>query len=435
MRNRSLSSRWQSADAQEFGAARKMGRRGAKPLEEKIGQDKFKKLLKTITVNEIARFFCSHFVDDRDKERCKACLRRIYRAKNRLEQKEKLESSFAPIDNFEAITEIGNFGAFMEAKRVKYQEHMNRLRRMWNWIKSSGNQKLVEMQRPALWETSHIQHILKKVDEEKGNRYAFKQTLRRLFESMEQPQMLNNPLLTASAKDMRSANGQKRELDRFTPKEFIDQIIPVCSEDEAFAIKMHVTAKSREGDRGKGSILDLKWKDIDFEDTFYGNPMVTMQIYEPKTKGGTWWKHIPVDLWFADLSGELRKRRKMFLETDHVLQFTYDKYKELWRKISEKTGKKFEPHDCRRSPSGWLRDLALSDLAIGQYDPNTGNAIGYTGVGWENTNMFYQRYGKMNPKTIYAENSEKPMFTGLVLKILENRGSSFRSGRTVSLSS
>jgi hypothetical protein len=45
---------------------------------------------------------------------------------------------------------------------------------------------------------------------------------------------------------------------------------------------------------------------------------------------------------------------------------------ELWRYISRKIGVKLEPYDCRRSPSGWLRDLYLSDIAIGQYDATTG---------------------------------------------------------------
>lgn len=81
------------------------------------------------------------------------------------------------------------------------------------------------------------------------------------------------------------------------------------------------------------------------------------------------------------------------------------------------------PHDCIRSLSGWLRDLGLSDLAIGQYDVTTGEAVGFTGVGWENAEIYYQRYGKMNPLAIYdcSQRLGVSVFDGLILKILENR--------------
>jgi len=102
---------------------------------------------------------------------------------------------------------------------------------------------------------------------------------------------------------------------------------------------------------------------------------------------------------------------------------TYKEYLDLWHRINEKVGMKLEPHDCRRSAGGWLRDLGLSDLALGQYNPTRGEAIGYTGVGWENSEIYFQRYGKMNPKAIYEKKLrlDPTIFTGLIHKILENR--------------
>lgn len=108
---------------------------------------------------------------------------------------------------------------------------------------------------------------------------------------------------------------------------------------------------------------------------------------------------------------------------EKIIPFDYKGYCRIWHRISKTLGVKLEPHDCRRSPAGWLRDLGLSDLAIGHYDPRTGQAIGYAGVGWENAEIYYQRYGKLNPRSIYdkKERLSIEIFNGLIQKILENR--------------
>ena len=66
--------------------------------------------------------------------------------------------------------------------------------------------------------------------------------------------------------------------------------------------------------------------------------------------------------------------------------------------------------------------MGLSDLAIGQYDQNSGEGVGFTGVGWENAEIYYTRYDKMNPIAIYDKNQKLDLsiFDGLILKILEN---------------
>ena len=195
--------------------------------------------------------------------------------------------------------------------------------------------------------------------------------------------------------------------------------------EEKLSVDLHIAVKSREGDRGKGSLLNAQWQDINWNDNFYGFSTPTIDIYEPKTKGGTWWRHIPLDLWFADLSKRLYEKWERLgkPKEGYILDFTYKQYLKLWHKISAHTGRKHEPHDCRRSAGSWLRDLGCSELALGQYNPTTGEAIGYTGVGWENSEIYFQRYGKMNPKAIYNKKLrlDTNIFTGLIHKILENK--------------
>jgi hypothetical protein len=62
-----------------------MGRRGKKPLDERIGIEKFKELLKHLGVPEIAELYGEN-------------IRTVYRARRRIEEKEKVQKRFDPID-------------------------------------------------------------------------------------------------------------------------------------------------------------------------------------------------------------------------------------------------------------------------------------------------------------------------------------------------
>jgi hypothetical protein len=331
---------------------------------------------------------------------------------------ERQDKTFQPIDDFASIPEVQKFIDYQKAKGAEYARHVQRLFRMWTWIKEKP--ELAATQRPISWTDEHVQHIRIKIDEEHVAKYSWIQTLRHFFLSAKRPDMLQNILLKARRRDMRSPNGASRKRDRFTPKEYTDEIRPLLNEDERFTADMHNTLRAREGRNKKGSLLGMKWTDINWEDTFYGFPMVTAQVFEPKTAGGTTWEHCPIGFWFADLPDRLRRRFEN-RTSEYIFPYTYDQYREVWAKISAALNKDFEPHDCRRSPSGWLRDLGLSDLAIGQYDARTGKAIGFAGVGWENAEIFFQRYGKMNPLAIYdkTKRMDVSMFNGLVNKILE----------------
>jgi integrase len=379
-------------------------------------------MLKAMSIEDIAEQICEHFIDRKDKKKCEACRRAIYRAKERLDRDERADKTYAPIDDFENIPEIKQLLEYSEANNIRPRSKRGmilRLKRMWNWIRE--NPEFENSQRPVMWEEKHIVYILKKVSELNIARYMWIQSLRRFFEANNKSNMLQYQLLRARAKDLRTPKGQRRTIDRFTLDE-LRQILSVCTSDEAFYIQLHITLKSREGCKGEGSLLNLKWDNVNWNDRFYGFDAVTITVFEPKTGGGIYWEHCLVDLWWGDLSAKLKERyaRKT---NDYIIPYTKAQYSQLWNRISQKLGKDFEPHDCRRSPAGWLRDLGLSDLAIGQVDMASGRGAGFAGVGWENPKIFYDRYGKMNPVAIF-DKKQRPnttMFTGLICKILEQK--------------
>jgi len=377
--------------AKNLGRKTYMGKRGQKPLEERVGIDKFKELLKRLSIQEIAKLYGEN-------------IRTVYRARTRIEQKQKMEKRFDPIDKFEAIPEIQSFIDYQKTKGASSRKWVSLLRQYWKWIKE--DHELTHLQRPALWDERHIKVILKKLHEKKVALYHPKQALRRFFESQGNHELQKHILIKARVEDMRSPKGTKREM-QFYPSE-VPQILGCVNGEMQRLIKTHITVKSREQ-----SLLDTEWNAINWNDQYYGFPMATIMIYETKTKGGTYWEHCPLDLWFSDLSKDLYEEweRQGKPSKGKIFNISYEDYRKAWIQISEKLGKKFEAHDCRRSAGGWLRDLGLSDLALGQYDPLSGKAVGYTGVGWENPNIYYQRYGRRNPKTIWRMKAGRKSLT------------------------
>ena len=393
-------------------------------LAKQITLEQFDEMQKTMSPREIATLLCQHYTRDEDKARCPACRKAIVRLRHKIEKLKKASQSYAPIDNFDKIPEIQSFIEFQKAKGVKSKHLVGKLRGFWELVRCE--KRLAKKQRPILWDREVVQFLLAKIGEKQIAMYGPKQALRQFFASIGQESLRKDPLLKARKRDMRSPRGKKRLVDRFNPSQVL-QILAACvNDDERFTIQLHITLKSREGNGARNaSLLGVQWDQVHWKDNFYGFPMVTMDVYEPKTSGGTWWKHCPVDLWFKNLSARLKERweKEGRSSNGRILHVNYPEYVKLWRKISERLGVKLLPHDCRRSPSGWLRDLGLSDLAIGQYDVTTGEAIGFTGVGWENAEIYYQRYGKMNPLAIYdsSQRLDVSVFDGLILKILENR--------------
>ena len=391
--------------------------RRVKSLRKLITLKQFDEMQKNMRPREIARLLCPHYDKDEDRAECQACRKAIVRMRHELEDQKRKSQSYAPIDDFDKISEIQKLMEFLAPLKTK-KGIKNRILRMWTWIRESGRDELIRTQRPALWGDEHINFVLAKLAELKISTYGYKQALRRLFESLGRHELLKDRRLRASQKDLRSPNNaKKRTIDRFTPSQ-VPEILSVCDNNQQFAIKLNITLKCR-----TRALFALDWSNVRWKDEFYGFQMTTIDVFE--SKGNVWWKHCPVDLWFGSLSKDLRERwEKSGCPTSgRIIPFDYNDYRRLWIRISQKMGFKLLPYDCRRSPSGWLRDLALSDLAIGQYDANTGEGIGFAGGGWQNPQIYYTRYGKMNPLAVYdrSKRLDVSMFDGLIHKILENR--------------
>lgn len=388
-------------------------------LAKQITHKQFDEMQKTMRPREIAILLCQHYEKDEDRARCQACRKAIVRLRHTIEKQKRKSQSYAPIDDFDKIPEIQNLMEFLKPLKEKTRKTIkNSILRMWTWIRESGRNELIKTQRPALWGDEHITFILAKLAGLKISTYGYKQALRRLFESLGRHELLKNRRLRARQKDLRSPNNaRKRTIDRFTPSQ-VPEIMSICDDNEQFTTKTHTTLKCR-----MPALFALDWSNVRWKDEFYGFPTTTIDVYE--SKGNVWWKHCPVDLWFGSLSKDLRERwEKSGCPTSGKIVFlNYGDYRKLWIRISKKMGLKLEPYDCRRSPSGWLRDLGLSDLAIGQYDASKGEGIGFTGSGWQNPLIYFTRYGKMNPLAIYdrSQRLDVSMFDGLIHKILENR--------------
>ena len=169
-----------------------MGKRGRKPLEERIGEEKFKELLKRLDTKDIARLYCNHFVDENHKAKCKACARAIYRAKKRIEKKDRAKHSFEPIDIFHNIPEIENLIEFERDVKGKktWRQTVRTLEEMWTWMKEDP--QLCKLSRPVLWDERHIMLIMKKL-KEYGPQNLYQAILRWI---------LSNPDVTACAVGM-----------------------------------------------------------------------------------------------------------------------------------------------------------------------------------------------------------------------------------------
>jgi len=380
-----------------------VGKRGAQPFEENIGIDKFKELLKRLEVKDIAKLYHTS-------------IRTVYRAKKRVEEKARSEKRYDDLDIFEDIPEIQEFVTWLRETKglVTWRDIFNRVRQFWIWIRE--DKKLTQLQRPVLWDKRHVMFIIGKIREKQVSLYGEKQALRQWFSFQGNMKLLKDSLLKASRADMRSPKGVKRKIRRFNPFEF-SNFIKELEPDEEFSVKLQVALKCR-----TKALFELTWNCVNWNDNFYGFPMVTIDVLETKTKGGTIWKHCPVDLWFSDLAEELRKRFED-RKDDKIIPMTVEDYRTLFRgKISKIVGRRVEPYDCRRSPSGWLRDLGLSDLAIGQYKATEGEGFGFCGCGWENPEIYYNRYGIMNPLAIYDRTKRLDIrnFDGYIYKMLEN---------------
>lgn len=383
-----------------------------KGIQERVGEERFRKLVETMTVPQMCVMLCTHHTKDELRADCQACRRAIYRGIEALKEKDQKDKSLDIIDRFEDIPEIQQFAEFLTAKGVTkrgVKRHLQKLALMWQWIRESENDVLMQNQRPALWDMEHVQYVLAKIRDKNVSMYTWIQTVRRLFEAQGRLEMLSNTLLRARRRDMRSPRGtrKKRVKDYATPQDF-QKMLEACDTDlERLKLRIHVTLKCREGSyeelRQRGaSFTGLRWERVNWEDTFYSldaNPKITISVFETKTGGGTQWEHCPLDLYWSSLPQEFKAYweskgcpKEGFVWGDD----DYEVYRKLFLRIREKTGLDLSPHDMRRTGASWLHDQGADNLAIGQYDPRTGRAVGFGGVGWENAEIYFQTYGRLS---------------------------------------
>jgi len=339
----------------------------------------------------MAILLCEHYTTDRQRAKCRACLSGIYRAIQRVEAKEKAKKTFQPIDVFEDIPEIQDFIAYQKAKGVKYKALLNRLKYIWEWVRE--NPQLARKQRPILWDTDIVKFALAKVDELQITRYIWIQALRQFFKSCGKHRLCEDPLLRAKAKHLRSHKNHELRREYLTIEEFKELVSGEPLEIEVY-LWLGVVVGGRPGNED-ASMLGSDWEQVNWQKR-------TINIYEPKTGGGTWWLNCPLDL-FGDVCFELLRelhQKQGSPKKGRIFQWKYHQLKLIFYELSEKIGRKVLPSDLRDTHATWLRDLGLSDLAIGVYDARTGKALGLGGVGWENPTIFYQRYGRVTPKKL-----------------------------------
>ena len=265
----------------------------------------------------------------------------------------------------------------------------------WQWLRK--NHRLASKQRPVLWDIEVVQFILAKISELGVASYGYKQAFRQFFWSQNKTDLIRHPLLRARRKDMRSPNCVSTRKDFSTPEEF-ERIrkSPKMLPDEIITMELHATLGCREGKplvNPNASLLGINWGR-------YNREVKTIDVWEPKTGGGTWWRDIPLDLFFRDLPAKLET---LWLSLDkpsegRILPWSYEQLRGIYKKASKILGRKINPHDARRSHATWLLDADCDVRAIiGEYNPQRGEGRAL-GVGWENPEIFFRRYGRLSKK-------------------------------------
>ena len=380
--------------------------------EHKIGLDRFKTLIKSMTVKEIAVLICEHYGSDEERGKCRACLSGIYRAKVRVEAMERKKKTFDVIEHFEDIPELETFIEREKAKGVNdttRERRVRQIKRIWEWVRE--NPKLARLQRPILWDIEVVRFVLAKLSDMKISRYGYIDAFRQFFKSLGKHDLVKNPLLRARSKEMRAPGKKEMRREALYTEEFNQAL-----EDEPLKTRtllwIGVTVGGRPGSKPPfdSGLLGLSWDQVNWKKR-------TINAYESKTGGGTWWTGCPLDL-FSDQSFDLLRelwKDQGAPEKGRIFNRSYEDLRDLCDYLSKKMKRKIIPSDFRDTHAVWLRDLGMSDLAIGQYDALTGEAKGIGGVGWQNAQIFYSRYGKVSPKR--AEKMRKFVKTELAQEL------------------
>jgi len=162
------------------------------------------------------------------------------------------------------------------------------------------------------------------------------------------------------------------------------------SEKEKLVFKLHLTLGCREGWKTKGGIWNLTWDTLYLtsSESPYGYP--AGDCYEGKTKGGTWWRGIYLQLFFPELPKELLQYRPDDYHGRKVLEslgFTKSSARRIYRKIEKIIGRRFNPHFTRHTHATLLVKAGVPmQLVAGKPES------AFFGVGWEDLSTLYKFY-------------------------------------------
>ncbi|MEM4977052.1 MAG: hypothetical protein QXT64_07005 [Desulfurococcaceae archaeon] len=185
----------------------------------------------------------------------------------------------------------------------------------------------------------------------------------------------------------------------------IEEVKKVLSSDELTQVektllKLHITLGCREGfsASSRSGMYGLQWSKINWSNN-------TIDVFESKTKGGTWWRGCRLDLFWPELPEELRllyaRREK---ESDYILEslgIDKEDFYKIYSKVSKIVGRVIRPHFARKTHAVWLIacDVPL-ELIAGK--PNQSPF----GVGWEDLNTLMQHYAAFSQEKVNRELSK-----------------------------
>jgi hypothetical protein len=153
--------------------------------------------------------------------------------------------------------------------------------------------------------------------------------------------------------------------------------------------------RNAEYNRGRGGILGLEWNLVDWKNR-------TLNVYETKTKGGITWVDCPLDLFSSDCYNLLRQYWESVGKptSGNIFPISYRILSKFYRdRVTPFLGRKITPHNMRDTHATWLLNMDVKVEAIcGTF--NRARAEGYAlGVGWMNSQVFFEHYARIMRRT------------------------------------
>jgi hypothetical protein len=217
----------------------------------------------------------------------------------------------------------------------------------------------------------------------------------------------------------------RRKKDLFGNEiEMVHEALDSEKEFEYFKLilDLHITLGAREGSRDRESgLAGLTWDR--FKKSFS-----RVDLYESKVRGGIWWRDCPLDLFFKDLPGRLRK---LWIErgkptNERILRKEYKELRELYKTIRNilrayyqdtaepsllKEFTTLRPHDADKIHVNllWEAEIPL-EVVAGQFlGQNEG--LGLMGRGWLDINVIKKYYLSLTQRSERFRKLEKQVHT------------------------